>query len=1184
MEKQYTLCNKIVKSYKIIQKITFFLFFHLSSQLVWCQTPYVMSGGNYSETFTNIANSANWPNGFNGTDCQEWSSVAINATGSIGDGVKVTTASAVFSTSTTGGVQRGSSNLYMLSTGTTNSCAIDLLLDFTGMTAGTISFDVAGVNNGTTRNRDSKLKVFYSTNGTTFTELTGTNLPFTARNNVISSASISIALPSSFDNSSTARLRFYEYSTATGGTTPTGSQPKISIDNVAVTSTSTASCTPPASQANTISFSSVTNTGTTITWVRGNGTAGVVVVAKAGSAVDSDPVSGTTYTANSSFTGGAQIGTGNYVVYKGTGTSVSVTGLSSGSTYYYSVYEYNTTGTCYKTAGLSGNQLTIGTASTDYFRSLSSGNWNTAGTWQSSADNSTWITSTLVPTSSAVSITIQTAHTVTINGTATASSITIAGTGKLTFDGVAARDFTVTGNITISSSGGSFITQTSGTFKNTMSVAGDITNEGTFDMSRGGSNLVCDVTFNKNGNQSISGAGTITRFYGIIVNMGTSNLNVLEITSSNFSAPDAFLETVSGDANRLKNGTLKLSGSFTYSGCPFIANSFNNTIVSTAGLWLNNSNVTFTGINDSYDISGKLVLTAGTLNIGTIDGNSLKFKTGSLITVEGGYMNVSGRIQGLSTANTTTYNQSGGVVTILTSASNSGTTGGLDFTAVGSSFIMSGGSIVLRNETAIANEIIMYCSSTITGGTIQFGDALTSAISSDGFWIQSQTTLPSIAIYSVLEGVDYPSVFLLLDLTVRGNITIGSSCKFNVSYGGTNLYDISLTGNWINNGIFTARTKTVTFNGATAQSIGGSASTSFYNLAIANTYGGVALGINTTTTNTLTLTSGKLSVQGYSLTIGTSTTNGAISGGSLSSYIIAFDNSGTIGYLKQFINSAGGTSYSYPVGDASNYTPLTYTLTTGSLATADLTVYTKASRISGMNTEITQYINRFWRVTPTGITSSIYTISYTYVDGDIIGGTETGLLPIKKSGTTWYKPIGSSFTTGTAEGNGSVNIGTNTLTWSSLTTYSDDGAAVVGLVTLPIETITFSGKKVGKNNELTWETVSEFNNDFFMIEKTIDGENFKCVGYVNGAGNSTSYSTYSLVDYDVKEVINYYRLRQTDFDGKYLISEMITIDNQNIIDKQISSFTDIIGQKVNEFYHGIVIIIYEDGSSQKIIQ
>ena len=1184
MEKQYTLCNKIVKSYKIIQKITFFLFFHLSSQLVWCQTPYVMSGGNYSETFTNIANSANWPNGFNGTDCQEWSSVAINATGSIGDGVKVTTASAVFSTSTTGGVQRGSSNLYMLSTGTTNSCAIDLLLDFTGMTAGTISFDVAGVNNGTTGNRDSKLKVFYSTNGTTFTELTGTNLPFTARNNVISSASISIALPSSFDNSSTARLRFYEYSTTTGGTTLSGSQPKISIDNVAVTSTSTASCTPPASQANTISFSSVTNTGTTITWVRGNGTAGVVVVAKAGSAVDSDPVSGTTYTANSSFTGGAQIGTGNYVVYNGTGTSVSVTGLSAGSTYYYSVYEYNTTGTCYKTAGLSGNQLTIGTASTDYFRSLSSGNWNTAGTWQSSADNSTWITSTLVPTSSAVSITIQTAHTVTINGTATASSITIAGTGKLTFDGVAARDFTVTGNITISSSGGSFITQTSGTFKNTMSVAGDITNEGTFDMSRGGSNLVCDVTFNKNGNQSISGAGTITRFYGIIVNMGTSNLNVLEITSSNFSAPDAFLETVSGDANRLKNGTLKLSGSFTYSGCPFIANSFNNTIVSTAGLWLNNSNVTFTGINDSYDISGKLVLTAGTLNIGTIDGNSLKFKTGSLITVEGGYMNVSGRIQGLSTANTTTYNQSGGVVTILTSASNSGTTGGLDFTAVGSSFIMSGGSIVLRNETAIANEIIMYCSSTITGGTIQFGDALTSAISSDGFWIQSQTTLPSIAIYSVLEGVDYPSVFLLLDLTVRGNITIGSSCKFNVSYGGTNLYDISLTGNWINNGIFTARTKTVTFNGATAQSIGGSASTSFYNLAIANTYGGVALGINTTTTNTLTLTSGKLSVQGYSLTIGTSTTNGAISGGSLSSYIIAFDNSGTIGYLKQFINSAGGTSYSYPVGDASNYTPLTYTLTTGSLATADLTVYTKASRISGMNTEITQYINRFWRVTPTGITSSIYTISYTYVDGDIIGGTETGLLPIKKSGTTWYKPIGSSFTTGTAEGNGSVNIGTNTLTWSSLTTYSDDGAAVVGLVTLPIETITFSGKKVGKNNELTWETVSEFNNDFFMIEKTIDGENFKCVGYVNGAGNSTSYSTYSLVDYDVKEVINYYRLRQTDFDGKYLISEMITIDNQNIIDKQISIVTDIIGQKVNEFYHGIVIIIYEDGSSQKIIQ
>ena len=78
--------------------------------------------------------------------------------------------------------------------------------------------------------------------------------------------------------------------------------------------------------------------------------------------------------------------------------------------------------------------------------------------------------------------------------------------------------------------------------------------------------------------------------------------------------------------------------------------------------------------------------------------------------------------------------------------------------------------------------------------------------------------------------------------------------------------------------------------------------------------------------NTLNLSAGKLSVQGYTLSIGTAGSNGSITGGSTSSYIKAYDNSGTIGAVKYFINTAGGTSYFYPIGDATNYVPLTFTL------------------------------------------------------------------------------------------------------------------------------------------------------------------------------------------------------------------------------------------------------------------
>jgi len=205
-------------------------------------TPYVMSTADYSESFTDIAN---WTNAFAaGTGSSYWASVAVNSTGAIGDGIKTTAATATFTTSSSGGVQKGSSSgniagtIVLLSTGATDNtsaCAIDLLLDFTGRNAGTISFDWAAVANGT-GDRKSTLKVFTSIDGTTFTELSNATV-LSVANNVAASGSITtVTLPSTFNNSATARIRFYEFN-ATGGTT--GSRAKISIDNIAITSTPT---------------------------------------------------------------------------------------------------------------------------------------------------------------------------------------------------------------------------------------------------------------------------------------------------------------------------------------------------------------------------------------------------------------------------------------------------------------------------------------------------------------------------------------------------------------------------------------------------------------------------------------------------------------------------------------------------------------------------------------------------------------------------------------------------------------------------------------------------------------------------------------------------------------------------------------------------------------------------------
>jgi len=98
--------------------------------------------------------------------------------------------------------------------------------------------------------------------------------------------------------------------------------------------------TVPATQATSISFPNFGTTQMDVSWTNGNGSNRIVVVHE-GAAVDTDPAYQVTYTANATFGSGDQLGTGNYVVYNGTGSSVTMTGLTYGNTYHVRVYEYN---------------------------------------------------------------------------------------------------------------------------------------------------------------------------------------------------------------------------------------------------------------------------------------------------------------------------------------------------------------------------------------------------------------------------------------------------------------------------------------------------------------------------------------------------------------------------------------------------------------------------------------------------------------------------------------------------------------------------------------------------------------------------------------------------------------------------------------------------------------------------
>ncbi len=127
------------------------------------------------------------------------------------------------------------------------------------------------------------------------------------------------------------------------------------VNNGKYTWTPPSFCTPPNTLATSMNFTGLTTSSVQLNWTNGNGAARVVV-AHATTAVSANPTNGTDYTAgaNSVFGSGTNLGTSNFIVYAGTGSSVNVTGLTGGTTYFFSVYEGSAT-FCY-TTGLSGSQ------------------------------------------------------------------------------------------------------------------------------------------------------------------------------------------------------------------------------------------------------------------------------------------------------------------------------------------------------------------------------------------------------------------------------------------------------------------------------------------------------------------------------------------------------------------------------------------------------------------------------------------------------------------------------------------------------------------------------------------------------------------------------------------------------------------------------------------------------------
>ena len=409
------------------------------------------------------------------------------------------------------------------------------------------------------------------------------------------------------------------------------------------------------------------------------------------------------------------------------------------------------------------------------------------GLWSSP---STWVGG-VVP-GAGDDVTISAGSAVVIDTDVTVANLTVGpevsfSSGILTFDPLTARSLTVNGDLTILL--GILITPTTGTVTtHTITVGGNLTNNGKLDLSTNSNQAGAGLVFTGASNNTFGGSGSETNIRTITVNKGTTNASTIDLTVSNFTVQGSATDTAASGYLTLTNGTFKISGTFSGNHRTFPAASY--TIPATAAFWLDNANYTVTAQNGNVVVDGELKLSAGVYNQGTAAANI--FKTGDFggrITIDGGTANFAGGMRRPQFPGNS-YFQSGGTVTTCIAGNEAPC---FDMAAEG-----SGGSLVIQTPAAVPNESTpdfrgsFIVPAATAGTTVRFGNAGTSGT---GIFTCNPFQMPNLAIDTTSgpHTVKLTTAFF----AALGSVNIGAGATLDIG----NNQEFYMSGDtFINNG------------------------------------------------------------------------------------------------------------------------------------------------------------------------------------------------------------------------------------------------------------------------------------------------------------------------------------------------------------------------------------------------
>jgi Secretion system C-terminal sorting domain len=606
---------------------------------------------------------------------------------------------------------------------------------------------------------------------------------------------------------------------------------------------------------------------------------------------------------------------------------------------------------------------------------------------------------------------------------------------------------------------------------------------------------------------------------------GTGQINIVGGGVQNFVG-----STIAGAGGLPKLVINKASGTLNLSNFPASSNDFTYT---TGTINAGTSTYCFTDGNATpYTITG-------TLNLNNIEFLAITNQTFTVANT----LNAVGDFTMAGTArltmNTGNINVNGNIFLTNTSATGGG--------SAALNIVGTGNQIMDGTALAVSQDLLPFITINKTGGTL----TLKGNISESQDWTYSGGTVDAGSFASTVvfggnglnitsAGMSFYNVLVTGNtITLLNNLTVNNNLTITGGHIAPLATTVNLAGNWNDYSAagFASATSTVNMNGSALQTITTPGGESFTNLTINNLGAGVRLINAVGVTTILTMTKGNIDLNGNTLTLGISVANN----GTLSYTTGTMMGAGTFTrWFKTGVIANGSVTGLFPMGTATDYRPFFVSApaagpTTGgsvSVSYVDATTNTNVAITDGAFTVMVRKDLK-WSVSTNALAGGTYNLDVQGTGFGLIGAVSDLRLTLANSVT----------------GVAGVNAGTTAnpqinrtgLTLANLTNSFFVGSINTVNTPLPITLISFNAYLKNGEVELDWLTASETDNAYFTIQRSKDGIVWENIEKIAGAGTSSADKSYTAYDRTPEAGTSYYRLMQTDIDGKQTVSPIVSI-------------------------------------------